>query len=71
MSQRRSGPCGLFSRAEEMKLSDDVIEEAFTSSVIACRALFHGLRSRPDVLADRIAALSSVNAVSFRPHAQG
>ena len=26
MSQRRSGPCGLFSRAEkEMKLSDDVI----------------------------------------------
>ena len=29
MSQRRSGPCGLFSRAEDkMKLSDDVIEEA-------------------------------------------
>jgi hypothetical protein len=28
MSQRGSGPCGLFSRAEEeMKLSDDVTEE--------------------------------------------
>ena len=30
MSQRRSGPCGLFSRAEEKKLSNDEIEEAFT-----------------------------------------
>ena len=35
MSQRRSGPCGLFSRAEEeMKLSDDVIELYFTPSAI-------------------------------------
>jgi hypothetical protein len=30
MSQGRSGPCGFFSRAEEKKLSDDVIDEAFT-----------------------------------------
>ena len=31
MSQRRSSPCGLFSRAEDkLKLSDDVIEEAIT-----------------------------------------
>jgi len=29
MSQRRAGPCGLFSRAEEKKLSDDVIEGGF------------------------------------------
>mgnify|MGYP003694581803 CR=1 FL=1 len=29
MSQRRSSPCGLFSRAEDkLKLSDDVINEA-------------------------------------------
>jgi hypothetical protein len=41
MSQRRAGPCGLFSRAEEKKLSDDVIEEAFTSSATVCRSLFH------------------------------
>ena len=33
MSQRRSSPCGLFSRAEDkVKLSDDEIEEAFTRS---------------------------------------
>ena len=29
MSQRRAGPCGLFSRAEEKKRSDDVIEGGF------------------------------------------
>jgi hypothetical protein len=30
VSQRTSSPCGLFSRAEDkLKLSDDVIEEAF------------------------------------------
>jgi hypothetical protein len=44
MSQRRAGPCGLFSRAEEKKLSDDVIEEAFTCSATVCRTLFHALR---------------------------
>ena len=44
MSQRRAGPCGLFSRAEEKKLSDDEIEEAFTSSATICRTLFHALR---------------------------
>ena len=36
----RISPCGLFSRAEEKKLSDNVIEEAFISSAIARRALF-------------------------------
>jgi len=31
MSQRTSGTCGLFSRAEDkLKLSDDVIEEVST-----------------------------------------
>jgi hypothetical protein len=31
VSQRRSSPCGLFSRAEDsFKLSDDEIKEAFT-----------------------------------------
>jgi hypothetical protein len=44
MSQRRAGPCGLFSRAEEKKLSDDEIEEGFTSSATVCRTLFHALR---------------------------
>jgi len=39
----KSGPCGLFSRAEEKKLSDDEIEEAFTSSATVCRTLFHAL----------------------------
>src|SRR6266446_5699601 len=44
MSQRRAGPCGLFSRAEEKKRSDDVIEEAFTSAATVCRTLFHARR---------------------------
>jgi hypothetical protein len=65
MSQRRAGPCGLFSRAEEKKLSDDEIEEAFTSSATVCRTLFHALRNPLGVLADRIAASSSVNVVNF------
>ena len=58
-------PAALFSRAEEKKLSDNVIEEAFISSAIARRALFHGLRSPLGVLADRITESSSTNAVSF------
>ena len=46
MSQRTSSPCGLFSRAEDkVKLSDDVIEEAFTSTATICPHLFHALRS--------------------------
>ena len=34
------GPYGLFSRAEEKKLSDDVIEKAFISSATVCRTYF-------------------------------
>ncbi len=65
MSQRRAGPCGLFSRAEEKKLSNDVIEEAFTSSATVCRTLFQALRNPLGGLEDRVAASSSVNAVNF------
>jgi hypothetical protein len=65
MSQRRASPCGLFSRAEEKKLSDDVIEDDFTSFAIVCRTLFRALRNPLGVLAGRIAASSSKNAVNF------
>jgi hypothetical protein len=38
VSQRRSGPCGLFSIAEDkVKLSHDVIEKTFTSTATVCR----------------------------------
>jgi hypothetical protein len=46
VSQQTSSPCGLFSRAEDkLKLSDDVIEEAFPSTATICPRLFHALRS--------------------------
>ena len=65
MSQRRSGPCGLFSRAEDkVKLSDDVIEEAFTRSATVVDLYF----PRSAILwasAARITDSSSTNAVSF------
>jgi hypothetical protein len=41
VSQRRFSPCGLFSRAEDkVKLSDDEIEEAFTSSATVVELYF-------------------------------
>jgi len=41
VSQRRSSPCGLFSRAEDkLKLSDDEIEEAFTRSATVVERYF-------------------------------
>src|SRR6266508_3046118 len=44
--QRRSGPLGLFHLGRRcVETSDDVTEEAFTSSATVCRALFHALRS--------------------------
>ena len=56
MSQRRSTPAPLFNRAEDkLKLSNDVIEEAFTSRATTCRTLFHALRNPVVVLPDRIA----------------
>ena len=43
MSQRRSSPCGLFSRAEaKLKLSDDEIDEAFTRSATVVERYFTG-----------------------------
>jgi hypothetical protein len=41
VSQRRSGPYGLFSRAEDkVKLSNDVIEEGFTRSATVVEFYF-------------------------------
>ena len=66
MSQRTSGPCGLFSGAEDkLKLSDEVIEKVFTIIAIIGGALFDALRNPLSVLPDRIAASSSINAVNF------
>jgi hypothetical protein len=45
VSQRRFSPCGLFSRAEDkVKLSDDEIEEAFTSLAIFVELYFTARR---------------------------
>jgi len=44
MSQRTSGTCGLFSRAEDkLKLSDDVIEKVFTRSASSAQIFFLSL----------------------------
>jgi hypothetical protein len=44
VSQRRSGPCGLFSLAEDkVKLSDDVIEVACTRSATVVHLYYHAL----------------------------
>jgi hypothetical protein len=69
VSQRRSSPCGLFSGAEDkVKLSDNEIEEAFTSSAAVCRALLHRLRSALGVLRTnrRIQVLQTRSAIHLR-----
>ena len=71
MSQRRSSPCGLFSRAEDkVKLSDDEIEEAFTKSATVCRTLFHALRSPLGVLPHESPIRVPETQSAFHPHAQ-
>jgi hypothetical protein len=55
-----------YSRAEDrLKLSDDVIEESFTSTATICRGIFHALSSPLGFRPIRIADSSSTDRVSF------
>jgi hypothetical protein len=66
LSQRRSGPCGLFSRAEDtVKLSDDVIERVFTHTAKFVELYFTPSAVLWAFCRIEIADSSSTNAVNF------
>ena len=66
MSQKRSGPRGLFSRAEDkLKLSDDEIEDPFRWSVQFVELYCVNGHNPLGALPNRIADSSSTKAVTF------